>query len=136
VAPPAGAPEIGLYFIAPDEGYERPLQLWTQGETEENRTWFPAWDYPNDRATSEMVVTVPAGFTAVSNGALFSRRENPDRTVTFHWSESRLHVSYLVSLVVAKLTQLTEKYGSLELDYFVPPDLVPPPAAASRTPPT
>ena len=124
----ATEPKQGLYFVASDEAYKRPLQLWSQGETEENRHWFPAWDYPNDRATSEMVVTVPAGFTAVSNGALESQRDNPDGTVTFHWYERRPHVNYLVSLVVGKFVHISEKYGAIPLDIYVPPgkeELVP-----------
>ena len=36
-------PKMGLYFIKPDRNYpKRPTQVWTQGEDEYARYWFPA----------------------------------------------------------------------------------------------
>src|SRR5262249_40596693 len=64
-----GSPRRGLYFVGPDEGYpDKPQQAWTQGEDEDSRYWFPCYDYPNDRATSEVIATVPEKFIAISNG--------------------------------------------------------------------
>ena len=35
-------PQRGLYFIQPDEHYpDKPVQVWTQGEDEDSRFWFP-----------------------------------------------------------------------------------------------
>ena len=48
------------------------MQAWTQGEDEDSRYWFPCYDYPNNRRTSEVIATVPENFTAVSNGALIA----------------------------------------------------------------
>jgi len=42
-----------------------------------NRYWFPDYDFPNDKATTEMIVTVPRGWQALSNGRLVSYDENP-----------------------------------------------------------
>src|SRR5262249_43715531 len=43
-----GAPRRGLYFIAPDDGYpEKPTQVWTQGQDEDSRYWFPCFDQPH-----------------------------------------------------------------------------------------
>lgn len=60
----------GLYFIDPD-GTDpfRPTQLWTQGQTEDSRRWFPTWDYPNDKMTVELAVTVPDSLRVFANGA-------------------------------------------------------------------
>ena len=56
-----GAPRRGLYFVGPDEGYpEKPTQAWTQGQDEDSRYWFPCFDAPHEKATSEGKVTVPA----------------------------------------------------------------------------
>src|SRR5262249_23714559 len=39
-------PRRGLYFLAPDDGYpQRPQQVWTQGQDEDNRHWFPCFDH-------------------------------------------------------------------------------------------
>ena len=73
----AGQPRRGLYFVGPDDAYpNKPRQAWTQGEDEDSRYWFPCYDYPNNRTTSEVIATVPEKFTAVSNGALVGTSSN------------------------------------------------------------
>src|SRR6202011_5366873 len=80
-------PRRGLYFVGPDEAYpNKPVEAWTQGEDEDSRYWFPCYDYPNDRVTSEVIATVPETFTAVSNGALItSKVDRASHSKTFHW---------------------------------------------------
>jgi len=52
-------PRAGLYVAAPDRAYpERPWQMFSDGEPQLNRYWFPSWDEPDDRATSELLATV------------------------------------------------------------------------------
>jgi aminopeptidase N len=90
-------------------------QLHTQGQAETNSYWFPCHDSPNERLTTELLVTVPQGFAVSSNGSLQSvsktMRRRPgvagrsDRLQpyeTFHWLQNKPHVNYLVSLVVGK----------------------------------
>ena len=67
----SGKPARGLYFVDPAAGYpKRTLSFWTQGESEDTRCWLPCYDYPNERATSEMIITVPKPFYVLSNGVL------------------------------------------------------------------
>src|SRR5260370_41885065 len=55
-----GTPKKGLYFILPNKGDStQPKEIWTQGEAEDTRYYVPIYDYPNDRTTTEMIVTVP-----------------------------------------------------------------------------
>src|ERR1039458_5064672 len=52
----SGSPARGLYFPAPEAPYpKKTLSFWTQGESEDTRCWLPCYDYPNERATSEMI---------------------------------------------------------------------------------
>src|SRR5258705_13568766 len=68
-----GKPTTGLYFILPDKDDPgRPKEIWTQGEAEDTHHYIPIYDYPNDRATSEMILTVPGDWLTVSNGKLLS----------------------------------------------------------------
>ena len=61
-------PRRGLYFIAPDADYpDRPKQIWTQGQDEDSRHWFPCFDSPNAKSTSEVIATVPEKFFALSS---------------------------------------------------------------------
>ena len=39
----------------------------------EARHWYPCYDYPNEKFTTEMICQVPEGMVARSNGRLVSR---------------------------------------------------------------
>src|SRR5690606_15769116 len=43
----------GLYFINPEKAEGKPVQIWTQGETERNSKWYPTIDSPNERRSEE-----------------------------------------------------------------------------------
>ncbi len=118
----SGQPRRGLYFIGPDKSYpDRPYQAWTQGEDEDTRYWFPCYDFPNDKATSEVTVTVPQKYTAISNGVLVETKEEKAKgTRTFHWKQDVPHSSYLTSLVVGEYSGIKEKVDNVELQYYVP----------------
>jgi aminopeptidase N len=112
----AGKPRRGLYFIAPDQAYpERPKQVWSQGQDEDSRHWFPCYDAPNQKSTSELVVTVPAGWYALSNGTLVSRQ--PGR---FHWKFDVRHSCYLITLAAGELVELEDSWEGIAVNYYVP----------------
>ena len=114
-------PRRGLYFNAPDDGYpDRPRQVWTQGEDEDSRFWFPCCDSPNQRFTSEVVVTVPREWNTVSNGRLAGVTENGP-TKTYHWSQEPEHPTYLMSLVAGEYTEIREEWNGIPIVYYSPP---------------
>src|ERR1700722_8709018 len=52
-----GKPNKGMYFILPDKNYpKQPIEIWTQGESEDTRYYLPTYDYPNDRLTTETIM--------------------------------------------------------------------------------
>ncbi len=114
-------PSAGMYFIAPDSSDPtRHRQIWSQGEDMDNRNWFPCWDYPNDQATSEVIATVQDSWTVLSNGTLLSvKHDRKNKTKTFHWSQAKPHVAYLVMLVAGEYKVITEKYRNIPLEYYV-----------------
>lgn len=129
-------PRRGLFFIAPDDAYpKRPRQVWSQGQPNDNRHWFPSYDFPNDKTTSEVLVTIPADWVAVSNGRLVAVRENKAaKTKTWHWLQDKPHSTYLISLVAGEFETGQEKWKNIPLTYYVPPgtaDQIP--AAFGRT---
>jgi aminopeptidase N len=114
-------PKDGLYFFAPSAAEpDVPLCVWSQGEPIANRHWFPCYDHPNERMTTELVVTTADGFEVLSNGKLLERKNNPDKTVTFHWLQDKPHVSYLVTLVVGQFEVVEEKWRDKPVLYYVP----------------
>jgi Aminopeptidase N len=59
----------GLRFIKPTALQpNKPRQIWSQGESEFNRYWFPSYDSPNDFRTQDLRATVQKPFFVVSNG--------------------------------------------------------------------
>ncbi len=116
-------PASGLSFFSPEKnGAAAPLQVWSQGESIENRYWVPCFDHPNEMQTTEIIATVDRGFEVLSNGALRSRRETDDGRVTFHWKMSRPHVVYLMTLVVGEFHVAEETWRGIPVTYYVPPD--------------
>ena len=117
-------PTKGLFFIHADSGSAgRHNQIWSQGEDTDNRYWFPCYDYPNDKATSEVIATVPDSFTLVSNGRLV--RETHDtarRTRTFHWKQEKPHSSYLIMVAAGNYAIAKGNYRNVPLLYYVPPE--------------
>jgi aminopeptidase N len=116
-------PKDGLHFFGPSKTEpSAPLSVWSQGEPTSNRYWIPCVDQPDQRQTTELVVTVPAGFEALSNGKLIERKENGDKTLTFDWRQDKPHPSYLVTLVVGQFAVVREDWDSMPVTYYVPKD--------------
>jgi aminopeptidase N len=120
----AATPRRGLYFIRPDAAYpRRPLQAWSQGQDEDNRYWFPCFDHPHQKSTSEVVAHVPERMFALSNGALVAERH--DRALgrrTFHYRQEVPHSSYLVTLAAGEYQAIEDKFEDVEVRYYVRAD--------------
>lgn len=113
----------GLFFINPrGEEPEKPTQVWTQGETEWNSRWFPTIDKPNERSTQEMLITVPARFTTLSNGVLVQSANNPDGTRTDYWRMDEPHAPYLFMLAIGEFAVVKDTWKNKEIAYYVEPD--------------
>ncbi|MBF2078555.1 MAG: M1 family metallopeptidase, partial [Synechococcales cyanobacterium T60_A2020_003] len=112
-------PQRGLYFIAPDEHYpQKPVQVWTQGEDEDSRFWFPCFDYPGQLSTSEIRVRVPKPLMAISNGELVDVKVDGDFKI-FHWFQKEVHPSYLITLAVGDFAELRDEWNGKLITYYV-----------------
>jgi aminopeptidase N len=116
-------PAKGLYFVYADSGGNRHDQIWSQGEDMDNRYWFPCYDYPNDKATSEVIGTVAADWTLLSNGRLAGELyDKKNNTRTFHWIESKPHSTYLIMVAAGRYAILRGKYRNIPLAYYMYPE--------------
>jgi len=96
------------YFYYPRNGY-------TMAEPRDARWWFPCFDEPWDKATSEIYITVPDTFYVCSNGYLESIYHNTsDHTKTFHWENDYPIATYLINFIAMTGYALWE-------DYYVAP---------------
>ncbi len=122
-------PKSGLKFIAGTA--DHPPQINTYSWPELSRHWFPCFDSPNDKASSEVIATVRSGWKVLSNGKLMEVQENPAaRTSTWHWLQSEPHPTYGIMLAAGPFEIVRDSLGTLPVDYWVYPKDVP---AASRS---
>ncbi len=116
-----GKPAKGLYFILPDKDYpNRPKQIWSQGESEDTRYYLPTYDYPNDRLTTETILTVPASWITVANGKLISVTKAGDDMKTWTWRESLPSSTYLITVVAGEFDEIKQTWHGLPVTYYAP----------------
>jgi aminopeptidase N len=110
----------GLRFIKPtaDEP-DKPKQIWSQGESEFNRYWFPGYDSPNDFRTTELHATVQKPFVVISNGKLVTVKDNLNGTRTFNWKMDQPYSNYLTSIVVGEYAEVKGAYAGVPVSSFV-----------------
>ena len=120
-------PAMGLYFRTPKMGYqEGDAHCFSQGEEIEARHWYPCFDSPNEKFTSEVICHVPDGMTAISNGRLLSEEKSPGTgLVAFHWSQEQPHANYLITLVAGYFKKLEARHKDVPLAFLTPPSEFP-----------
>ena len=119
-------PDQGLYFVNADgSDPNKPMQLWTQGETEFSSAWYPTIDKPNERTTQEVFITVADTLTTLSNGILKSVKQNKDRTKVWHWQLDKPHAPYLSMIAAGDFRITKDKWRDIELGYYLEPAYAP-----------
>lgn len=114
-------PRRGLYFVEPSKLYpKKPIQVWTQGESEDNHAWFPGYDHPNNKATSEVLLTVRDPLVAVSNGHLEGQKKARAGWTQYHWVQNVPQPNYLIAVVVGRFDEIQDKWRNVPLSYLVP----------------
>ena len=115
-------PTEGLYFRTPEMGYkEGDTHLFTQGEEIEARHWYPCFDSPNMKFTSEITCRIPEGMTSISNGRLVSEEKDPATgLVACHWSQDKPHANYLISLCAGYFKKIEDKFRDVPIAFYTP----------------
>ena len=116
-----GKTSKGAYFILPDKDYpDRPKQIWTQGESEDTRYYLPTYDYPNDRLTTETILTVPATWLTVANGKLMGVKDAGNGMKTWTWQESLPSSTYLITVVAGEFDEMKDTWRGKPVTYYAP----------------
>jgi len=115
-------PKRGLYFRTPQMGYrEDDTHLWTQGETHQAPHWYPNFDYPNERFTSEVICRVSEDMTVLSNGRLISEKLDPKSDLkVVRWLQDKPHVNYLIALAAGRFRKIESRYKDIPLAFYTP----------------
>ncbi len=112
-------PQVAGFFIKPNRYFPKiGEQFWTHFQDDYARYLIPIYDHPSYKFPVEMVVTVPEGFYAISNGELLSQKKNKNKTETFHWKQEKPLPAYLITLAVGKYEIYKEKSGDLDVYYY------------------
>jgi aminopeptidase N len=120
---PGGSDGKGIRFFEPSS-YEpkRRKQIWSMGEPEFNRYWFPSYDAPNDLRTTEFIATVDKSLFVISNGDLIEIKENANGTKTFHYKMNKPYPNAKTSFVVGEYIDIRQTYEDITLHSFGYPD--------------
>lgn len=114
-------PSQGLYFRTPEMGYPPADEhLWTQGESTTSRNWFPCFDWPNDKLTSELTCRVPDGMVVLSNGRQTAAVPT-NGLLAVTWLQDKPHANYLITLVAGNFRALTDHHDKLPLAFWTLP---------------
>lgn len=117
-------PLFGIFFIRADSSSSliRPAHIYSDSEPEDARYWYPCFDRPFDKATSELIVTVRDDFSVLSNGRLIQTSDDKlTHTRTYHWSHEKIHATYLVSFTAGPYELMQEQFQKVPLDYYYYP---------------
>ncbi|AMR26936.1 peptidase M1 [Hymenobacter psoromatis] len=116
----------GLYFINPDSAVaSKPVQIWTQGETQSSSAWFPTIDRPNQKTTEEIAMTVPAKYVTLSNGRLVSQKPAGPGLRTDTWKMDLPHAPYLFMMAVGDFKIYKDTWRGKEVNYYLEPKYAP-----------
>jgi aminopeptidase N len=115
-------PTEGLYFRTPEMGYKNgDTHIFTQGEEIEARHWYPCFDSPNMKFTSEITCRIPEGMTSISNGRLVSEeKDSATGLMVCHWSQEKPHANYLISLCAGYLNKVEDKFRDIPIAFYTP----------------
>ncbi len=117
-----GTPRNGLHFVRPGPLHpDLPYQVHSQGECEDSSYWFPCYDFPNDRASHEMHVTVQEPFYAVAAGELLNVELLDGQKRRFSYRMETPHPVYLTTVVAGDYVVLEDTWRGKPVRYVVEP---------------
>ena len=124
---PPAATNKALFIRTP---YLSPV-IYTLSEPWSARTWWPCKDYPDDKATFDIALSVPEGLFAASNGNFIGQADTTHwlRPYTrYTWKENYPMAPYLLSIAATDYVLMTEDFihkgGIMQVTNYVYPNLV------------
>jgi aminopeptidase N len=104
-----GAPRSGIRFFPERE------QVYTFFSTSH---WLICIDAPNDRATLNLKLILPAKLTSVGNGRLTARQSLPNNKVSYEWKQDIPVPTYTFGFAAGPFREITGKRGRVRLRYL------------------
>ena len=109
-------------FFFDEETDDHPRMVSTDSWPNEAHHWIPLYDYPHDKVTHDLIITVPEGNKVLSNGRLVMTEQRvADETVTYRWAQEEPHSTYLMMLAIGPFEVVEDSLGDLPIRYWVYP---------------
>lgn len=112
-------PTAGIYFTKPDNHHtDRFKTVWTQGQDEDSRYYFPCFDKPNFKQTTEVIINLPAKMFGLSNGRLIKKSTTRSGS-SFHYKMELPYSTYLLSIVAGEFSEHKEAIKGVDIKWYV-----------------
>ena len=113
----------GLRFIQPTAAFpSKRKQIWSHGEPENNKYWFPCNEEISDIHTTEIIATVDDSLTVISNGKLIGIENISDHQRRFHYKSETPFPNYLITIVVGEYKVTRMQSGRIPIQTYGYPD--------------
>ncbi len=124
---PAASANRGLYFKL-----NGPVPvIYSLSEPWSARTWWPCKDYPDDKATFDIALSVTPGIFAASNGNFIGQADTvcwAQIYTKYRWKENHPMAPYLFSIAATEYVIMTDQFihkgGVMPIINYVYPELV------------
>jgi len=106
---PASAPNTGMFF----RDFSGTPVIYSLSEPWGARTWWPCKDYPDDKATFDINLSVPADLFAASNGTYLGFTDETvwgDPHRRYQWHEASPMSPYLASIAASGYVELHDHF--------------------------
>lgn len=117
----------GVYFINTDQKIPgKPVQIWTQGETESNSNWLPTLDKPNQRLLISLTLIVPDSMQTLSNGALLQTEKLAGNMRADYWTMDLPIQPYAIMFAIGRFVKTTDSaWNGKEVSYYTEKEYAP-----------
>jgi aminopeptidase N len=125
---PTTAPNTGLFIRSHDSGQV----IYSLSEPWSARTWWPCKDYPDDKATFDIALSVRPGLFAASNGDFIGQADTirwGEPFTRYTWKENYDMPTYLFSIAASAYILMTDQFiyapgETMQVTNYVYPHLV------------
>ena len=95
-------------------------QIWSSGEPDGNKYWFPCNEELSDIHTTDIIATIEKPLMVIANGTLEETIEK-ENTRTFHYHSEKPFPNYLVSIVAGEYSDVKQNYNEIPIHNFCYP---------------
>ena len=124
---PTAAPNRALFIKTPGL---KPV-IYTLSQPWSAITWWPCKDYPDDKATFDIALSVSSDLFAASNGNFIGQADTShwlQPYTRYMWKENHPMAPYLLSIAATDYVLMTDEFitkaGVMQVTNYVYPDLV------------